>query len=61
MLELEQIIKVLNKDRNLSEVCRRTGLNYLTVWKIAHGCGGRTSYETVKKLSDYLEEKNLGE
>ena len=56
MLELEQIIEIL-KDRNISEVSRRTELNYLTIWKIAHGLGGRTSYDTVKKLSDYLEKK----
>lgn len=56
MLDLEQIITIL-QDRNLSEVCRRTGLNYITVWRISsEGKITNPNYETVKKLSDYLEE-----
>lgn len=56
MLDLEQIVTLL-KDRNLSEVSRRTNLNYLTVWKIANGFGKRASYYTIKCISDYLEKK----
>lgn len=55
MLDLDQIVTLL-KDRNLSEVSRRTKLNYLTVWKIANGFGTRASYYTIKCISDYLEE-----
>jgi DNA invertase Pin-like site-specific DNA recombinase len=57
MLNLEQIITLL-QDRNLSEVCRRTGLNYITVWRISNeGARANPNYDTVKKLSDYLEKK----
>jgi len=55
MLELEKIIEIL-KDRNLKEVCRRTELAYLTVWRISKGDPGNVGYDTVKRLSDYLEK-----
>ena len=55
MLNLEQVVELL-KDRNLREVSRRTGLAYLTVWRISHGVAGNVGYETVVKLSDYLEQ-----
>lgn len=54
MLSLEQII-ILLQDRNLNEVSRRTGLAYPTVWRIANNQAGNVGYESVKKLSDYLE------
>jgi hypothetical protein len=54
MLELEKIITIL-QDRNLKEVSRRTELSYLTIWRIAKGDPGNVGYETVKRLSDYLE------
>ena len=56
MLELDEIITIL-QDRNLSEVSRRTGLAVPTVWRIANGQAGNVGYETVKRLSDYLEKK----
>ena len=57
MLDLKQIVTIL-QDRNLSEVCRRTGLNYITVWRIYKDSEtANPNYETVKKLSDYLEKK----
>jgi hypothetical protein len=56
MLTLEQIIKALD-DRNWKRVSEGSGVNYQTVWKIARGNAGNVSYETVKKLSDYLLEK----
>lgn len=56
MLSLDKIIEML-KDRNLSEVSRRTELSIPTVWRIANGQAGNVGYETVKKLSDYLESK----
>jgi DNA invertase Pin-like site-specific DNA recombinase len=54
MLTIEEIVKKL-ADRNLSEVARRTELSLPTVWRIANNQAGNTGYETVKKLSDYLE------
>ncbi len=56
MLKLDQIVEIL-QDRNLREVSRRTGLAYLTVWRISHGLAGNVGYLTVQKLSDYLELK----
>jgi hypothetical protein len=55
MLELEKIITIL-QDRNIKEVSRRTELSYLTVWRIANGSPGNVGYDTVKRLSDYLEQ-----
>jgi transcriptional regulator with XRE-family HTH domain len=54
MMKLEQVMKTL-KDRNLSEVSRRTDISYPTIWRISRGLSGRVEYETVEKLSDYLE------
>ncbi|MFA5150744.1 MAG: helix-turn-helix transcriptional regulator [Candidatus Omnitrophota bacterium] len=54
---MDKIIEML-QDRNLSEVSRRTELSIPTVWRIANGHAGNVGYETVKKLSDYLEKKN---
>jgi len=56
MLSLAEIIVIL-KDRNLSEVSRRTGLSIPTVWRIANNQAGNVGYETVVKLSEYLEKK----
>jgi transcriptional regulator with XRE-family HTH domain len=56
MLELDEIVTIL-QDRNLSEVSRRTGLAVPTVWRIANSQAGNVGYETVKRLSDYLEKK----
>lgn len=56
MFTLEQIILALG-DRNWKRVSEGAGVNYQTVWKIARGNAGNVSYETVKKLSDYLEKK----
>jgi transcriptional regulator with XRE-family HTH domain len=57
MLSLDEIITIL-KDRNLSEVSRRTGLSIPTIWRIANGQAGNVGYETVSKLSEYLEKKH---
>jgi transcriptional regulator with XRE-family HTH domain len=54
MLTVEEI-EIKLKDRTLTKVADATGLSYPTVWKIANGESGRVEYETVKKLSDYLE------
>ncbi|MDD2251230.1 MAG: helix-turn-helix transcriptional regulator [Candidatus Cloacimonetes bacterium] len=53
---MEQIILALG-DRNWKRVSEGAGVNYQTVWKIARGNAGNVSYETVKRLSDYLEKK----
>jgi transcriptional regulator with XRE-family HTH domain len=56
MLTLYQITTALG-DRNWKRISEATGVNYQTVWKIARGSAGNVSYDTVKKLSDYLEKK----
>ena len=55
MLTLEKITELL-KDRKLKEVSRKCGVGYVTVWRIANNCAGNVSYETVTKLSEYLEK-----
>ena len=54
MLTLEEITIKL-QDRRLKEVSRRSEVGYITVWRIAKNCAGNVSYESIKKLSDYLE------
>lgn len=54
MLSMEKIVEIL-QDRKLSVVSKRTGLSYITVWRIARGCAGNVGHVTVCKLSDYLE------
>lgn len=41
---------------NLSETSRATGLSYDTVWRVRHGKTVRVSYDTLKTLSDYLQD-----
>ena len=55
MLTIEEVTKRLG-DRNLKKVSVTTGISYPTVWKIANGQAGNVGYETVRKLSEYLEE-----
>ncbi len=55
MLPLEKIQEKL-KDRRLRIVAAETGLHHNTVYLISKGKGNPT-YETMKKLSDYLEAK----
>ena len=54
MLSLDEIQKQL-QDRNLVMVANATGLSYMTVWKVKTGKQDNFSYDTVKRLSDYLE------
>lgn len=55
MLTIEEVSKKLG-DRNLRKVSDVTGISYPTVWKIANNKAGNVGYETVRKLSEYLEE-----
>ena len=56
MLSLEEIREKL-KDRNLSEVSRRTGIGYANLAAIANGTRNNPSYQVLKPLCDYLEGK----
>jgi len=53
LLALPEIRRQL-EDRNLSEVARRIGATRQAVWKIASGENTNPTYDTLKRLSDYL-------
>ena len=54
MLTPEEIREKL-KDRNLTKVAEGSFLSYGQVYGFASGTVLHPTYETVKKLSDYLE------
>lgn len=55
MLTLEQIIKKLH-DRKLVKVAESIGVDVKTLYRIKNRkTTGKISYDTVKRLSDYLE------
>lgn len=56
MLNLEEIRRRL-KPMNLSHVARETGVHPNALYRIVSGRTG-ARYETVKKLSDWLEGIN---
>lgn len=53
MMTLEQVQNALT-DRRLPVVAKETGLSYFTVRRVAKGEDQRVTYETIKRLSDYL-------
>jgi predicted transcriptional regulator len=55
MLNLNQIVDKLH-DRNLVTVSEKSGVRYATLFNIAKGKNKNPKYETVKKLSDYLQQ-----
>ena len=56
MLDLEQVRKRLS-DSNLRKVATASGVSYPAVYRLMNMERGSVHYETVKKLSDYLEGK----
>ncbi len=56
MLSIDEVARRL-EDRNLTKVSEKTGLSYPTVLKVAKRLDGDVMYETIKKLSDYLEQE----
>lgn len=56
MMTIDDIVKALH-DRKATVVSQEVGLSYQTVWRIARGETKNVSYETAKKLSDYLSYK----
>ena len=56
MMALDDIVKALH-DRKATVVSEEVGLSYQTVWRIARGEVRNVSYETARKLSDYLTRK----
>ncbi len=59
MMTIEQIIEAL-RDRKLTAVADGAGLSYDTVWRVASGNSRAVSYETIRKLSDYLQGRKNG-
>jgi DNA-binding Xre family transcriptional regulator len=58
MMALDDIVKALH-DRKATVVSQEVGLSYQTVWRIARGETKNVSYDTAKKLSDYLTDKDV--
>lgn len=56
MLSIERIRWLLSES-NLKKVATITKIPYVTVWKIINKEDSKPSYENVKKLSEYLENK----
>jgi transcriptional regulator with XRE-family HTH domain len=56
MLTLEQI-RLLLKDRRLTVVSKEIGVSYPTILAIYKGESKNPNYETIEKLSEYLERK----
>lgn len=54
MQTIQEILKRL-EDRNLRAVAERSGVNYMTLYRIAKGDTKDPSYSIVKRLHDYLE------
>jgi DNA-binding Xre family transcriptional regulator len=57
MMALDDIVRALH-DRKATVVSQEVGLSYQTVWRIARGEVKNVSYDTAKKLSDYLTYKS---
>jgi hypothetical protein len=58
MMTIDEIVKALH-DRKATVVSQEVGLSYQTVWRIARGEVKNVSYDTAKKLSDYLSHKAM--
>lgn len=56
MLSAEQISKRL-EHANLLAVARACGISYETVRSLAHGKADNVRYSSVRKVTQYLEEK----
>jgi DNA-binding Xre family transcriptional regulator len=56
MMALDDIVRALH-DRKATVVSQEVGLSYQTVWRIARGEVKNVSYDTARKLSDYLSNK----
>lgn len=50
----EQIRTAL-RHHNLSAVAKETGIPYMNVWRLVRGDPKRAGYETVRGLSEYLD------
>jgi DNA-binding phage protein len=51
LLEIKQNLR----DKNLAYVAREIGMTRQQLWCIATGVNGNPTYNTLEKISDYLE------
>lgn len=56
MKSLEEVTKEL-QDRNTKMVAKKTGIGYRTVLAVKKSHIREFSYDTIKRISDYLEQK----
>jgi hypothetical protein len=56
MFSIEKI-RLLLEDANLKKVSDKSGISLGTIYRIVNKPDHQASYESVKALSDYLEEK----
>lgn len=54
-MTIDQIREAL-RDRRLVVVARECGLHENTVYRIMSGANANPSYETIRKLSEYLSK-----
>lgn len=52
---MQDLIKRL-EGRNLAHVARKTGINLRNLYRITSGQTKNPHYETVRKISEYLEQ-----
>jgi hypothetical protein len=58
MIDLDQV-RTLLLDMNLSRVSEATGLPYGRIYRLTHRPEQQPSYETVSKVTAYLESRQL--
>lgn len=57
MLSPEQIKSAI-AGKNLNKIARESGVNQKVVWKLANGQSKAPSFDSISRLSAYLEKNN---
>lgn len=47
------------EDKKLTFIAKDSEVSYPVVWRVAKGRADNASYSTIKRLSDYVESKDL--
>ena len=58
MIELEELRRLL-ADLNLQKVAEASGISYGKLYRLKHVPEGQPAYDTVVKLANYFEERQL--
>jgi len=61
MKTIEEIQEKLNSDCNLANVAKKTGLSYMTVWRVKEGITTNITLDTLNKFNEYFEGMNYEE